>query len=129
MVKQDNGVSLRKYLQTLQDNLEGLRQVSVDTSGWGPLLVYHIYQKLDNETKREFELKNPGTEVQELKELVKFLSDRAVALEAYGATVKKEQQQQNANTKKTDGRGGTYAGQQGRSIHASTARVSTDLEM
>ena len=114
VVKQDSGVSLRKYIQTLEDNLEGLRQLQVQTSGWGPLLVYHIYQKLDNETKKEFELQHPGTDVQKLDDLTVFLKNRAVALEAYGATFKKDQGQGQGNqAKKTDGTGGSYAAQQG----------------
>ena len=114
-VKAENGTGLRRYLQLLQDNLEGLRQVNIPTDGWGPLLVYHVYQKLDNDTKKEYEIKYPGTEVQKLDDIVKFLNDRAVALEAYASTATKAQgnQNQKSGVEKKDAKGGSYASQQG----------------
>ena len=115
-VKAENGTGLRRYLQLLQDNIEGLRQVNVPTDGWGPLLVYHVYQKLDNDTKKEYEIKYPGTDVQKLDDILKFLHDRAVALEAYSSTASKNQSnqsQKSGGVDKKDAKGGSYAGQQG----------------
>ena len=88
VIKQENGPVLRRYLEKFEDDIEGLRQLHVDTSAWGLFLVYHIYQKLDNDTRRDFEIEFPGTAVQQLPELLKFLRERALALETYTVTGK-----------------------------------------
>ena len=109
IVKSDNSNYLRKHIQCIEDNLDGLRQAGVNTNGWGPILAYHMYQKLDNDTRRDFEIQFPGTHVQKVPELLKFLKERAAALETYSATGKKPaiDQQKPKSTS-----GGVYAGQQ-----------------
>ena len=109
IVKPDNSTLLRKYIQCIEDNLEGLRQAGVATDNWGPILAYHVYQKLDNDTRRDFEVTFPGTEVQKVPELIKFLKERSAALETYSATGKKPQHEQ---PKPKPASGGAYAGQQ-----------------
>ena len=109
IVKPDNSALLRKYIQCVEDNLEGLRQAGVTTDSWGPILAYHVYQKLDNDTRRDFEVTFPGTEVQKVPELIKFLKERSAALETYSATGKKPQPELQ---KPKPASGGAYAGQQ-----------------
>ena len=109
IVKADNSIHLRKYIQCVEDNLDGLRQTGVSTTNWGPILAYHMYQKLDNDTRKDFEVAFPGSDVQKISELTKFLKERAAALETYSSTGKKPQQDL---PKPKPATGGAYTGQQ-----------------
>ena len=68
-----------------------------------------MYQKLDCDTRRQFEVANPGTEVQKVPQLLKFLKERAAAFETYSVNGKM-QQRESPNTNSQAG--GSYTGQQ-----------------
>ena len=120
VVKQDNGPLLRRYLEKLEDNIEGLRQLQVSTDEWGPILIFHIYQKLDNDTRRDFEIKHPGTAIQKVPALLKFLKERALALETYSATGKKPVSADAPKAVPKEHKGGVFTGQAGGSLQAPT---------
>ena len=80
-VKANDGVGLRAFLTCINDSIEGLTQLGVDTTTWDCILVYHVLQKLDQETNRDYNMKHPGRGIPDLDELLAYLSDRAVANE------------------------------------------------
>ena len=125
-IKADNGPQLQRFIEKLDDNLEGLRQLGIETKEWGPLLVYHVHNKLDNDTRKDFEIKHPGTTVQSLPVLQKFLRERALALEMYSTTAKKGQDSNKTTDKSTkDQKGGVYTGQAEVSLGTASAKKYT----
>ena len=91
-VKADTGISLRRFLGHFLDNVEGLRQLDIDIDTDDDIFLhYHVMTKLDNDTRRDYEIKHPGTELPVLSELIQFLEDRATALETYSAAGKGKQ--------------------------------------
>ena len=58
-----------------------------NTQDWDPILVHVIEQKLDPESQKQWQLHNPGRELQKLHELDDFISARARALEAVKSSI------------------------------------------
>ena len=80
-VKADDGLGLRTFITTLGDATDGLGQLGVDLTTWDTILVFHVMAKLDVETQRDYNMKFPSRALADLDELVKYLTNRAVAME------------------------------------------------
>ena len=74
--------------------------MGVERDEWGVMLHYIIMSKIDNDSRKEYELKYPGTSLQTVDELVQFLKERAAALENYSTNTAKGQQQKDTTPKK-----------------------------
>ena len=109
IVKSNNSKQLRNFIQCVENNLDGIRQAGIPIVQWEPIVAYHMYQKLNCDTRTQFEVANPGTEIQNVSQLLKFLKERAAASETYSVNGKPQQHEsQNTNSQA----GGSYTGQQ-----------------
>ena len=86
-LKTEDGTSLRKLLECLRENVAALEVQGCNTQDWDPILVHVIEQKLDPESQKQWQLHNPGRELQKLHELDDFISARARALEAVKSSI------------------------------------------
>ncbi|XP_065368797.1 uncharacterized protein LOC135961232 [Calliphora vicina] len=75
--------SIKSLLDTTQECISSLRNLDIDTTTWDPLLIYLICQKLDLQTRREWEhsLKS-STEVPNRSEMFSFLERTFRSLES-----------------------------------------------
>ena len=83
-IKAESGSALRKLLETTNENLRALEEQVQGTEYWDPLLVFWLCDKMDPESRKQWELDNPGTELLTWKQLSKFLDTRSRALETSG---------------------------------------------
>ena len=82
-LKPDSPHQLRKLVNVFLENTMALRALGQETEGCDYLWIHILTEKLDQESRREWELKTPGREVQKLKDLLNFLDQRCQALEAW----------------------------------------------
>ena len=81
-VKVENSQHLRKLIETVDKHLACLRTFDIDTEAWDPILTYQVSEKLDSETRKQWELSSPGNELQAYADLKNFIERRCLALEA-----------------------------------------------
>ena len=98
-IKSENGISLRKLLETVQENIAALEAQGCNCNDWGPILLHVLAGKLDVETREQWELQQSGTELQELTDLLRFIDTRARALETIEKNSTKSRENQNFVTK------------------------------
>jgi hypothetical protein len=55
----ENTNQLRQIINTTKCNLEALKAMNLHTETWDLMIIYILVHKLDNKTKREWELKFP----------------------------------------------------------------------
>ncbi|XP_063728523.1 uncharacterized protein LOC134856085 [Symsagittifera roscoffensis] len=80
VLKSENVSTLRKLQSKIVEHLSALQSHKVDTSAY--IYVYLILEKLDPETRRQWELQNPGPQLQDLDDVLQFIDQRARSLEA-----------------------------------------------
>ena len=80
-IKMESADQLRKLVATYVENTMALEAVGLDNSSSDFIWLYLIGQKLDSETRRQWELHLKRDEEQTMGEFIKFLEDRARALE------------------------------------------------
>ena len=78
----ESAESLRRLQLTLDENLMAMEAMKIDTSLNCFYWVHIIYEKLDAESRRQWELDSPGDNVRKINELREFIAKRARALEA-----------------------------------------------
>ncbi len=81
-VKPDTPSQLRKLVNVFLENTMALKALGQETDSCDYLWIHILTEKLDQDSRREWELKSPGREVQKLKNLLDFLDQRCQALEA-----------------------------------------------
>ena len=90
-LKPEDGTSLRKLLECFRENVAALEVQGCNTQDWDPILVHLIEQKLDPESQKQWQLHNPGVELQKLYELDNsyelVIGARARALEAVKSSI------------------------------------------
>ena len=79
-LKSENVSALRKLQSKTVEHLSALQSHKVDTSAY--IYVYLILEKLDPETRRQWELQNPGPQLHDLDDVLQFIDQRARSLEA-----------------------------------------------
>ena len=79
-LKSENVSALRKLQSKIVEHLSALQSHKVDTSAY--IYVYLILEKLDPETRRQWELQNPGPQLHDLDDVLQFIDQRARSLEA-----------------------------------------------
>lgn len=75
-------VELRHILDTVSTSLKNLDSLGVMTTSWDPLLIHVVTSKMDTNTRRQWELDTPGTDLLTYEELATFITTRIRALEA-----------------------------------------------
>ena len=83
-VKKESSVELRKLLGSTNEHVQALDAFMLPVNHWDAILVYWLLEKLDAESRKQFELAHPGTDVLTLKELTTFMDRRSRALESSG---------------------------------------------
>ena len=64
--------------------MQALEALGLPVDQWDAILVYWLLEKLDIESRKQFELAHPGTDVLTFKELTTFMDRRSRALESRG---------------------------------------------
>ena len=64
--------------------MQALEALGLPVDQWDAILVYWLLEKLDAESRKQFELAHPGTDVLTFKELTTFMDRRSRALESSG---------------------------------------------
>ena len=84
VIKKESSVELRKLLESTNEHVQALEALGLPVDQWDAILVYWLLEKLDAESRKQFELAHPGTDVLTFKELTTFMDRRSRALESSG---------------------------------------------
>ena len=63
-IKSENGIGLRRLLESFQENVAALDAQGCNCSDWGPILFHVLVGKLDVETQKQLELQQSGSDLQ-----------------------------------------------------------------
>ena len=66
-IKKESSVELRKLLESTNEHVQALEALRLPLSQWDAILVYCLLAKLDAESRKQFELACPGTDVLTIK--------------------------------------------------------------
>ena len=83
-IKKESSVELRKLLESTNEHVQALEALGLPVDQWDAVLVYWLLEKLDAESRKQFQLAHPGTDVLTFKELTTFMDRRSRALESSG---------------------------------------------
>ena len=90
----DNASQLRQIVDTTKCDLEALKAMKQNTDSWDMIIIYVVIQKLDNKTKKEWELHISNKELPTLQQLYIFLENRCNALESVSTKPKTNEQRE-----------------------------------
>ena len=76
--------------------MRALEELGEPTHAWKSLLMFWITERLEKESKKQWQLAHPGTDRLQWQDLVKFLDSRSRSLEL--GNVKEHSQAQTSNT-------------------------------
>jgi len=85
-VKDKSSVNLRKLSDTLNSNIRALEALGERPYAWGPLLSHIVCAKLDNETRKDWEIQAAKDRVPSIRELTQFIEERFRILESVEAS-------------------------------------------
>ena len=80
-MKTDSSASLRKVIETVDENRQALLGQGLEVDKWDAILIYNAAKKLDLETWKQWEFQSTGTDLQRYEDLKEFLENRCRALE------------------------------------------------
>ena len=84
-IKKESSVEMRKLLESTNEHVQALEALRLPVNQWDDAkLVYWLLEKLDVESRKQFELAHPGKDVLTFKELTTFKDRRSRALESSG---------------------------------------------
>jgi len=95
----ENVSQLRHTVDTTKCNLEALMAMKQNTDIWDMIIIYTLVQRLDNKTKKEWELHISNKELPTLQQLYTFLEHRCNALESISIKPKTNEQRQSSDRK------------------------------
>ena len=82
-LKTESAIALRKLMETVEEHRLALLNHNCQADTWGAILVYHVADKLDSESRKQWELSSADdNSIQEYKDLKAFVSRRCRALES-----------------------------------------------
>jgi len=90
---------LRQIIDTTKCNFEALKAIKQNTDTWDMIIIYTLVQKLDNKTKKKWELHISNKELPTLQQLYTFLEHRCNALESVSTKTKTNEQRQASDKK------------------------------
>ena len=79
-MRSDSPLELRKLVDTTMECIRSLKVMKVPVEHWDVIISYLIVDKLDRESKQQWELNIKSGEIPSLKELIDFLDQRSRAL-------------------------------------------------
>ena len=62
-MKSESASNLRKLLETTNEHLRALKDLGQPVDQWDSLLVFWIGDKMDAESRRQWQLDNPGSDL------------------------------------------------------------------
>ena len=71
-MKCESGLGLRKILEITNEHLSALEELGEPTHAWNSWLIIWISEKLDNESKKQWQLAHLCTDRLQRQDLVKF---------------------------------------------------------
>ena len=80
-LKNESASGLRKILETTTEHLRALTELGEPTAAWDSVLIFWIIERLDCESRKQWQLANPGTNLLKWQDLAEFLDSRSRALE------------------------------------------------
>ena len=95
-MKSESGLGLSEILETTNEPLRALNYLGEPADPWDSLLFVWITKKLNNQSKQQWQLGHPCTDLLKRKNLVNFLDFRGGVLEL--DNVKELSQAQSSNT-------------------------------
>jgi hypothetical protein len=95
----ENVSQLCQIADTTKCNLEALKATKQNTDRWDMIIIYTLVQKLDNKTKKEWELHISNKELSTSHQLYTFLEHRCNALESVSTKPKTYEQRQSSERK------------------------------
>ena len=84
-LKSESSTGLRKLLETTNENLRALTELGQPVEHCDAILVHSLSEKMDPESRKQWQLDNPGTDLRTWKQFSKFLDTRSCALEIGGS--------------------------------------------
>ena len=60
-MRNESAVGLRKILETTNEHLRSLAELDEPIDSWDSLLIFWIIERLDGESRKHWQLANPGT--------------------------------------------------------------------
>ena len=81
-MKVESGSGLRKLHETTNEHLRALEALGRPVNQWSAVLVFCIADKLEAESRKQWQLKHPGKNVLRWDDLSKFFDERSRALES-----------------------------------------------
>ena len=81
-MKVESASGLRKLLEVTNEHLRSLNELGQPTDQWDSLLVFWLSEKMDPESRKQWQLAHPGTELLTWNQLAEFLNTRSRALES-----------------------------------------------
>ena len=88
VMKGETAQEMRNLLETFREQMQALETFGVPVHQWDAILVYHISEKLDSESKKAWELAHAGNDLQTIPQMTDFSSERCRALESSSAKLK-----------------------------------------
>ena len=88
-VKWESSKDLRKLIETLEQHRLRLENLGQPVNQFHLVIVFIVSNKLDSETRKQWELSDPGTDFQTYQQLKTFVESRCQALEAAVVNVTK----------------------------------------
>ena len=90
-LRHENSNDLRKIHDVFRDTTQSLSNAGTNVHQWTDVLTYQLTKKLDHETRKNWEMKNTGTELPLLDELMLFIDQSAKSLDVAGKTGQRNQ--------------------------------------
>ena len=87
VLKTESALGLRKLLELTNEHLRALVELGQPVEHWNAILVFVLTDKMDPESRKQWQLDNPGTDVLSWELLSQFLDTRSRALESGGTKV------------------------------------------
>lgn len=81
-IKAETAKEIRELLDVVQESLETLKNMNVDTTSWDPMLVVLVKRKLPFKTREEWEKQLEPEQVPTYAELIAFLEKRFRTVES-----------------------------------------------
>ena len=97
-MRNESAVDLRKILETTNEHLRTFAELGEPIDSWDSLLIFWIIERLDGQSRKQWQLANPGTHFLKWEDLAKFLDTRSRALEL-GAVKEPTQNPTSAKTR------------------------------
>ena len=86
-MKNESALGLRKFLELTNEHLGALVELGQPVEHWNAVLVFVLPDKMDPESRKLWQLGNPGTDVLSWDLLSKFLDTISPTLESGGTKV------------------------------------------